>query len=128
MNGKKRKKLARARIALTQPTVVYMFKYIFPGTSATPVSPSGVIAAWKAGPTIKPNTWASETIETASVRSFSLVADERYDLHNVTLAAMQNISRLMKDLPINQIDTKNVNIRCNIPEPTPTKKRENNIQ
>ncbi len=57
-----------------------------PLKAVKPSSPSGVTRACNAGPNTNPNTCANEIIETAFVRSFSLVAALKYDRQRALLA------------------------------------------
>lgn len=84
--GKNKQKFPIAMNTFNHPAAVYIFK---PGRNDKPLSPSGVTTACSAGPTIKPNTCASDTIDTAPVLSFNLVESERYERHNVMLAAIK---------------------------------------
>lgn len=84
--GKNKQKLAIAINTFIHPAAVYIFNVITPGIIDTPLSPNGVTMACNAGPTIKPRTCASDTIDTAPVRSFSRVASDKYDRHNVIFA------------------------------------------
>lgn len=74
---------------LIHPAAVYILRITRPGIIDTPLSPRGVTIACNAGPTIKPRTCARDTIDTAPVRSFSLVASDKYDRHNVIFAKMK---------------------------------------
>lgn len=77
IKGRNTQKLPTAMNTFIQPAAVYMFSVISPGISWTPFSPNGVTNACKAGPTMKPSTWARETIDTAWVRSASRVASDK---------------------------------------------------